>query len=379
MIDTVKLNLYDLKFKDSSFITIVKEIFNNTETKRELFINENGEIIQGSKGFLNNEFFNLSIKPQTQLFNDYQKKIATYKNYKGGYLDKGWDLVEYEELKRSNTFNVSIFDNTNTNFILQTSLSKLYAIKTGSNEKNLLYLNDNQIKESILFLEKKLTQFGLLADLDTAKLIRYDIFVNLKTKYNFETYSNFLKSFRITRKKLLDYDSKTLTWLNNQSEICIYDKQKELLDNNFTVDKKIMRIENRFLKKKKVFNELGNNRLDTLLDRQNHLNNLQKVYNQLFKEENNFYIKKDFETLLNSDLSLKQIQEKIFYTELINNYPKDYLLDISKDQLSKSNFYRFRKNLETVTRNKANNSKINLFDELKNKYAGELEILSKNT
>jgi len=379
MIDTVKLNLYDVKFKDSSFVTIIREFMNDTETKRDLFINQDGEIISGSKGYLNNEFFNLSIKPQTQLFNDYTRHLQTYKK-QIDYIPKknSDDVLEFEHIRKGKFLELNIKDQTNCNFILQTSLSKLYALKTESEDKNLNYLNEKQVKQSFNFLNKKLSEFGMLVDLDSAKLIRYDTFINLPIKYSFQTYSSFLKSFRLSRKKLLDFNQDTLSWINQQNEICIYDKQKELIQHEMFTDKKIMRIENRFLRKKKVFKILGSNKVQELLNKEIHIEQMKEVYKNLFTEKNEFFINDTFQNLLESGLSLNKIKEKIFFTYLINNNKKEYLIDAAESILPKRSFYRFRRNLEDTEKNKIKETKTDLIKEIKIKYENELEYLERN-
>lgn len=95
----------------------------------------------------------------------------------------------------------------------------------------------------------------MITDLKSFKVMRLDIFKNVMSDYNFNVYSDILRSLELKRTHKRDYIDGFLS-SNTNREICFYNKIKEMRENKerFTdiKEEKIIRGELRLLKHREV-------------------------------------------------------------------------------------------------------------------------------
>lgn len=375
MIDTIKLNLYDVIIKSKNDLVIRKENYNDRDSYFDLFLTEDGEIKKGNNAYINNKFFNLSVMPKFDInrFREFKLKLLKpdfIKDSKSDFIYERNILKEY--------LNVNFQDNKNCNFILQTSLSKIYSYLSNNKTKNLIYLSENQIKQSFKFLFLKLKESGVIADLENANLIRLDLFVNVKTDYSFQVYKNILRSIYLTRKEQTEKENSFL-FSNKQNQLSIYDKKNELELSEIFIDQETTRFENRFLTKDKVNKIFPGNITNKILDRNKQLNELKNIYAQIFSKKNSKIPYDEIDTninkLMKSSLNIRDFQNKVFYYYLQSNFSKEFLIENFKNHFPKRSYYRIRKELQSIDFDKMKKNNISLFDELKTKYENEIILL----
>lgn len=373
MIDTIRLNLYDVIVKSNNNLITKKESFNTKDSSFDLYIDENGVINQGVSAYINNKYYNLSIRPKynINLFKEFKAKIYKRDFVKDSKSDFIWERDLLKQFVHS-----EFKDNKNCNFILQTSLSKLYSYLKGSNQKNLEYLNGNQIKESFNFLFELLINDGLLANLDDANLIRLDLFVNLQTEYNFQAYKNFLRTIQLSRKEKSERQNSFL-FSNKQNQLSIYDKRKELELSKIYLENEIIRFENRFLTKNKIKKTFGNNISDIILNRKPQLNEMKKIYNDIFNgSEESIIIDRNLEAIISKSNSIRNLKQSVFYYMLSNNYNETIEETINK-HYKKTQSWKIRNEIKNFTKEYGKMNNFNLVNELKSKYEEEINFLEK--
>lgn len=238
MIDTIRLSCADFTIKADTKLIIEQANLDYSTgeiiSDHDLFWNENKtEIVKGKKAYLNSEYFNASIKPKF-------------------------------ELNKSD----------NSKLLIQASLPKIFY-----NGNNLESLDADKTYTAIFKLQELLANNGIVANLFDSSISRYDTFINLRTKYNFRYYSPIFKLLNGLKKDKYEYNGTTFLFKNTQGQICIYDKVVEMnhrkLDTRAFTKQNILRIENRFITKRKVFNTTGFKTARDLID---NYDDVKKVY-----------------------------------------------------------------------------------------------------
>ena len=323
--------------------------------------------------YINNKYYNLSVRPK---YNIYLYKEFKAKIYKRDFVkDPKSDFI-WERNRLKQYLNGEFKDNKNCNFILQTSLSKLYSYLKNSNKKNLEYLNENQIKESFRFLYELLINDGLLANLDDANLIRMDLFVNLQTEYSFQVYKNYLRTIQLSRKEKSERQNSFL-FSNKQNQLSIYDKRKELELSKIYLENEIIRFENRFLTKNRIRKTFGNNISEIILNRKPQLNEMKKIYRDVFtNSKESIIIDRNLEDIILKSNSIRNLKQNMFYYMLSNNYNETIKEAISK-HYKKTQSWKIRNEIKNFAKVYGKVNNINLFNELKSKYENELNLLEK--
>lgn len=377
MIDTIKLNLYGSQVKRVNNLVIQSESYNGSDTGFDLFVNEDGEIKNGTKAYINNDLYNLSIYPKFDI-NEFQnfKRKKVY-----GTNDYIYSVRSKEEKHYFREFISQNFSgNDNCNFILQTSLSKAYSIMKNHPERNAVSLDSKQIAQTTAYLFNKIANDGIIVDIDNSTLIRLDNFVNLKTRYNFLTYKQIFEGVELSRKERVPYaaDSTSILFRNKSSQLSIYDKKRDLENYKINLPFPLTRFENRLLSKRKINNEFGSNNVHLMLDRLSMIKQMEKVGNEIFNKKNSkFVIDKTIEDFLdNYSYDLRMLKNKIFYYQL-SCLNQNYILPLLKEKLSRRTYYRVKKEMNQINLDKIIKKNVDLFGELREKYYTEIKELKK--
>lgn len=168
MIDTLKVYTQEFTIKDRARIAVQPGIVQyETGDQREvpLFKDESGRDVFGSKAYLNNDKYNLTIQP----------------------MGSGVDLF------------------------LQTSLPKLVK------DDNYSPLSVSETKQAMAEIGKDLRSCGVSLNLDNCELSRVDLFKNIVGDNDFLSYSPLFALLRSKRQVKRDYGT-TFTWSNTQRQ-----------------------------------------------------------------------------------------------------------------------------------------------------------------
>lgn len=213
-IDTVKVHIKEYSIQDSSNIQVQPGRFTvGTGEKLSefpLFRDNIGRQFIGSKAFLNNDKWNLTIQPNN-------------------YSPSG------------------------TGCYLHFSIPKLYY---GDN-----YYSVGEEGSQTIFnqVEKELWENGIHTNLNNADLSRIDTFKNIQTLEPFSSYFSLFSLLKARRAVQRGYGT-TFLLSNSQREYCIYDKNVEMQNRGIEVSKypnNTMRFENRMLNKRTIQNSYG--------------------------------------------------------------------------------------------------------------------------
>jgi len=253
MIDTIKLNLEDCQITDKAQIVIEPSPYIHDSQQRfinyDLFLdNSTGEIVQGKKAYLNTDKFNITIKPKYKLETDaIDKKFMYDKKFMAGMV-----VGKIQNIKvPSEKFNAGVF--------VQASLPRYL------NETNYESISISDEKIVLKHLEKDLWNAGIKTNIWNANLSRFDIFTNIKTEEKFYSYAEIFELINLTRMKRFEYAGTTFLYKNGEQQICCYDKIFEIENKHKSVKEfkmpdhppNVMRIENRLLKRRKIFDLSG--------------------------------------------------------------------------------------------------------------------------
>jgi len=253
MIDTIKLNLEDCEITDKAQIVIEPSPYIHDSQQRfinyDLFLdNSTGEIVQGKKAYLNTDKFNITIKPKYKLETDaIDKKFMYDKKYMAGMV-----VGKIQNIKvPSEKFNAGVF--------VQASLPRYL------NETNYESISISDEKTVLKHLEKDLWNAGIKTNIWNANLSRFDIFSNIVTDESFSSYAEIFSMINLSRMQRFEYAGTTFLYKNGEQQICCYDKIFEIENKHKSVKEfkmpvhppNVMRIENRLLKKRKIFDLAG--------------------------------------------------------------------------------------------------------------------------
>lgn len=179
MLDTIKIYNQDFRVSDGANLTIQPNTIDySTGDIQEiiLFKDSKNQPVYGSKAYINNDRFNLTIKGMP----------------KGG-----------------------------VNCFIQLSVPK------ACNGDNYYPVSHNETKQVFSELQKELTLLGIGLNVSDSKLSRVDSFKNVSDGEMFSTYSPVLSLLKAKRQLRRDYGT-TFTWQNTRREICAYDKNFEV-------------------------------------------------------------------------------------------------------------------------------------------------------
>ena len=394
MIDTIRFNLAETRINDNAAIILQPgdiDFNSNLQPENDLFITDSGKRIRGKKAFINNEFFNLTILPKLEVDSEQkkEKKVEYLQKIYGRSRDGSIEL-EKKELHyiKDNSYNY------NSKIFLQTSLPKINNYLTGSNNYNLKSLSNDEILSSLKFVFSELYKLGVKTDLEYAIINRMDLFNNVLTDLEFKEYKMILGSLELSRKKLTEFSGETFLYGNKSHQFTIYDKTNEmLLKHKIDLLLNVMRFENRFMNKKKIFNTfkhfvpnaMGNGmNIKLLLERDLLKDEMYKIGSKIFDRK-----KLEIELISQDELyeKLEMLKgnnrywlKNFFYNEgltsVLNRIPKTILLNVLRDLLTKDKFYKIKREISLWNFNMSifsDSKMINLFDELKEKYFNNLK------
>ncbi len=235
--------------------------------------------------------------------------------------------VFYKLYSNKKTYNVTI---NKEGFRLQCSLPKLFGLRD-----NFYPIGLNSFEIAINNLKNELKSDGIVVDLENAKILRLDLFKNVRTSYNFNTYAEVLKMLGLKRTYKRVYPDGFLSG-NTLREVCFYNKVKEMSDSlgygyikqcyNFT-DENIVRGEIRLLRHM----EVKKNNINLLKDLKNEWDNLKSIYSNYMSEVFKFNAGDN----LNSEVLKPEVLRALIFEALF--YFKQY----GKKAFKRYGFYPF--------------------------------------
>jgi hypothetical protein len=235
MLDTIKFFTDDFRVQSDAEMQIQPSVIDfrtGEQNNKKLFISDGGKWVKGEKAYLNDERFNITIKPMS--------------NSDAVYL---W---------------------------VQLSAPKFL---TGD---NFYPLGDVDARGLPVALEKELRTRGIGLSAAGLKLSRLDTFKNVYADEPFNDYVSIFKMLNAKRQLRRDYGS-TFLWENTQREICVYDKLTEIQNRGFSVEglpKNTIRFEYRLLNSKVIKNALGLKTAGALFE---NLDAVREVYRDALK------------------------------------------------------------------------------------------------
>jgi hypothetical protein len=244
--------------------------------------------------------------------------------------------------------------------------------------KNNFYpIKEKDFQIAIDNLDERIRDLGVITDLKSFKVMRLDIFKNVMSDYNFNVYSDILRSLELKRTHKRDYIDGFLS-SNTNREICFYNKIKEMRENKerFTdiKEEKIIRGELRLLKHR----EVKKNNITLLKEIPDKWSDLKEVYKQyiseVFKGDMNGDIDKETIILEMIKKEKKKAFDKFKYIPLFN-IERDKLKQALSDVYQKRDVYYI---LKKIDRDKKELGKYfksleyrKLFTEIKDKFLSE--------
>jgi len=142
--------------------------------------------------------------------------------------------------------------------------------KLAGKTHNTYGINKNEAVKAFDYLCDVLADNGILVNLDTAKVTRLDVALNIEADYQLEAYTPLFGMMQDTR-LIKNQSGNTTLWRNKTQEYCIYDKRQELADNGLMpesfadVADNTIRFETRQKKHKQVVKSLDVASLDDVL------------------------------------------------------------------------------------------------------------------
>lgn len=118
-------------------------------------------------------------------------------------------------------------------------------------------------------LERKLLRAGIKTDIMKSRVVRLDLFANVKTDEPFEHYLPLFRGLHVSRATRVEYQTTGFEWRNAEQEIAIYDKRAEMQHRRESVvdlPPNIIRFEHRLKKARKVLETLEIVTVRNLLD-----------------------------------------------------------------------------------------------------------------
>lgn len=288
MIDTARLNLQDVTISENAKLIIQPCTYEHGDQSKisnyDLFVDEGGEIVTGSRAYFNHKFFNLTILPKVQVDQPEIEKnklnLLVPKKDKRGKV-KSIELIKPGKFQPEN-FNSKIF--------VQFSFPRF------KKETNFNPLKKNEMYDVLDFLSKELKQIGINCNIYESDLSRLDTFVNINTDENFQAYTPVFSLLEATRKKAIDWNGSTYLWKSGEHQITCYDKIEEIkskikdekIKNKFA-NKNVLRIENRWTTKRKIFSKLKLKNIDELLSNYDYLRSefINDIEKTIFKYKEN--------------------------------------------------------------------------------------------
>lgn len=288
MIDTVKLNLQEVTIKDNASLIIQPALYEHSDNTKlsdyDLFVDESGEIVKGSKAFYNHKFFNLTVLPS------YTAELSEKNTNK-------LNLLVPQKNKRSKVKSIKAIkpgyfspEKFNSKFFVQFSFPRW------KKETNIEPIKKNEMYDVLDYLSKELKNIGVHCNIYESDVSRIDCFTNIETIEKFQAYTPIFNLLNAQRKKAIDWNGETFLWRSGEHQITCYDKVNEVLSKhkkenlgNLFKDKNILRIENRYTTKRKLFSRLQLKNIDELLSNYDYLRKTfkQDISKTIFRYEDN--------------------------------------------------------------------------------------------
>ena len=214
-----------------------------------------------------------SNKPQ-KLKNYGVDKLAISLDYGSGFaypkgeIPKNWGKVEntHQKTKEVQTkyfrnemgFNATIETFRDQEYLrISLNPSKAYSSYMLTTDTNLI---SNQLEN----IKRELITDNIHIDFEQAKLTRLDVAHNIKLDYELSHYQNVFDSFQ-GKRQIKKQHSDSRYWGNGQNQYIIYNKTKEVIDNDKEIPEGISRGEMRLLSKDCIMRVFGDNKLGNII------------------------------------------------------------------------------------------------------------------
>lgn len=366
MIDTLKIMLSDSLISSKNKLSIIPSQY---EAQTGLIINESIIFVDSQK----TKYFGLKA-----IYNDDKIQVTIINKY-----------ALMQDKSNKDIFNEEYHEG-NTKIFCQLSLPKFF------NNNNFKATNLYELEKHLKKIEVYLKTIGIYTNILQAKLSRLDTFLNIKTKYVFKSYSDIFSGLNLSRYKSFEYAGTTFLFKNTQTQICIYDKIKELENQNidFKINGNYIRFENRLLKKKKILDSIGTFELNQLSEHLKYLkeNYKQTIESKIFLSDKQKHLTGeilDQEVLNKYLLELKQTKGRNYFDLFLKELGSLYIKEFNKENmlrdvinnlgLNKKTIYRYQKkindinfsNILEISHNKIKNK--DLYHELYDNFYKELD------
>lgn len=214
MLDTIKLQLKDYEVTGNSTLEVqpARYVSGTGEVVSEfpLFRNSTGRTFYGSKAFLNNEKWNLTLKPVS-------------------------------------------YSTSGTACFLHFSIPKIH------NGNNFYSVGEFGTEAVFNLVEQELAENGINTNLQRAELSRVDTFKNIQAEQSFDSYSTLFQLLKCNRGIKRDYGT-TFLLSNSQQEFTVYDKIVEMQNRGISTSEfpeNTQRYEHRLLNRNKIKSVYG--------------------------------------------------------------------------------------------------------------------------
>lgn len=211
MIDSLKIELVDFRVSRDAGVTVQPSPFvvgsGELLGNHALWVDDAGEVVEGNRGFLNTEHFNLTFSMVGQRVRGF----------------------------------------------LQTSIPKVYS------GNNYFSVGRDGSRAVMKKLEGELREAGVHTNIEGARVSRLDAFRNVVADEPFRAYAPVLQLLEGKRQQRREYGT-TFLWHNTQQEVCVYDKLEEMRNHEIDTTpfpKNTIRFEHRLLNARKVSDTLG--------------------------------------------------------------------------------------------------------------------------
>jgi len=287
-------------------------------------------------------------------------------------------------------------ENFNSKIFVQFSFPKY------KKETNIQALKKSELYDVLDYVNKELKDIGIKSNIYDSETSRIDCFTNINTVEKFPAYAPLFSLLNATRKKAVDWNGSTFLWKSGEHQITCYDKIEEIKAKNKNEnvlksfsDKNILRIENRWITKRKIFSKLQLKNVDELLQNYDHLRTayIQDIEKTIFNYTDNQIewltgkqIKEALQVFCNSGRRywFREFMVYTGYLTLTSLTSPEIILDaideidiqgseskvrVIKHRIKKNfNEVKFGKYLAELNFLKNKKSNKELYDELKNKF-----------
>lgn len=188
--------------------------------------------------------------------------------YPKGEIPKNWGKVENTHQKTKEVQSKYFRNEKEFNATIETFRDKDYlriSLNPSKAYSDYLLVTDTKlIADQLESIKSELVSDDIHTDFEKAKLTRLDIAHNIKLDHELSYYQNVFDSFQ-GKRQIKKQHSDSRYWGNGQNQYIIYNKTKEVSDNDNEVPEGISRGEMRLLSQGCINRVFGNNKLGNII------------------------------------------------------------------------------------------------------------------